>query len=73
MPDSTAPTNGIGATVKIPAGVDSFSFTRSNTSTTGGDGYFFGLSSVCGDTDGDGIQNHLDLDSDNDSCLDSLE
>jgi hypothetical protein len=45
----------------------------SNTGTAGESGFLFNEISVCPDTDGDGIPDYLDLDSDNDGCLDAIE
>ena len=64
LPISGAPLNGTLL----------FTFNGGSNATEGRD---IGMSSVtmvsCGDTDGDGIQNYLDLDSDNDGWVDALE
>jgi len=46
--------------------------TSGNLNTSDGFRYTFSIVPAC-DTDGDGIPNRLDLDSDNDGCLDAME
>ncbi|PIE50032.1 MAG: hypothetical protein CSA38_04985 [Flavobacteriales bacterium] len=62
--------NDGGFSAILPAGETEFSLTFPNAA---GDNYFVGISAPCGDTDGDSIPDHLDLDSDNDGCLDAIE
>ena len=44
-----------------------------NTGTGGQPGFLFNEIRYCPDTDGDGIPDYLDLDSDNDGCSDAIE
>ncbi|SHG55070.1 gliding motility-associated C-terminal domain-containing protein [Flavobacterium micromati] len=44
-----------------------------NKGTAGAPGFLFSEIRLCPDTDGDGIENNVDLDSDNDGCSDSNE
>lgn len=60
--DQTQSTIGTNTTLKVAADVWAFAF----------DVFINGICSSI-DTDGDGIPNHLDLDSDNDGCLDAIE
>ncbi len=62
--------NDGGFSAILPAGETTFSFTFP---VAAGDNYFVGISAPCGDTDGDGTPDYLDLDSDNDGCVDALE
>jgi len=53
--------------------ISSFTVTSSNLNSSGDYiGYFFYALNPC-DTDNDGLNNSLDLDSDNDGCLDAIE
>ena len=53
--------------------ISSFTVTSSNLNSSGDYiGYFFYALNPC-DTDNDGLDNSLDLDSDNDGCLDAIE
>ncbi len=64
--------NDAGFSALVPAGTTAFSYTLTAIGGAG-DGHFAFLTSNCVDTDGDGIPNYLDLDSDNDGCLDAIE
>ncbi|WP_186826915.1 DUF11 domain-containing protein, partial [Seonamhaeicola algicola] len=75
--DNTAWVNYTG-TYTVPAGQTTTRFGFESVSTAGGGiatGNFIDLFSVtiCPDTDGDGISNQLDNDSDGDGCFDALE
>ncbi|WBV52000.1 DUF11 domain-containing protein [Chryseobacterium gambrini] len=61
------------ATMKIATRIV-ITMSRNDQTNTASDGVFFFVSGVClGDTDGDGIPDKFDLDSDNDGCLDAIE
>ncbi|KNB61486.1 MULTISPECIES: thrombospondin type 3 repeat-containing protein [Chryseobacterium] len=61
------------ATMKIATRIV-ITMSRNDSAITNQDGVFFFVSGVClGDTDGDGIADKFDLDSDNDGCLDAIE
>jgi len=76
--NSTKSTNS-NLIITLPSGVPTtgdllFTFTANSD---GGEVRDLGMASVsissCNDTDGDGIPNYLDLDSDNDGCSDAIE
>lgn len=67
--DGAAGTDAGGFSALIPAGTTVFTAQKS----AGADNYFMGFTGSCRDTDGDGIPNLYDLDSDNDGIPDTVE
>lgn len=59
---ATAPLTSLGLEYKNIVNIGAGSFNSSRFSV-----------GLCGDTDADGIEDYLDLDSDNDGCLDAIE